>query len=469
MAQTDLITSISRTDTFPIEVSVTCGSNCGTLSLILDNSWTDQMIHELPTLNITAYTTDGNIIMSFDVNMTTVNTKNLEATPIESYTIPIYNLPSDVIFKVTPLFDTNALEAHNEEVKAGNIKSFNTTESGIVNTDINDYSSELWTTPTSTFNVTIIFDDSNIVPGGGSGGGSGSDYTQEVIWSAATSTDPSGEFTLSKSITNFDEIVFSGAWSLDGTTYRKTNSILVTDLEKIVGENAAVEVLENDVYYMYCRMDTDTHFIYIDGRTIGMDAIYGIKYGSGGGGGGGSTTPSAADVSFTPTQTLSSTNVQAAIEEVDDKVTNLPEPMIFKGSLGTGGTITTLPTASDSNKGFTYKVITAGTYQGVECKVGDTVISDGTAWVLIPSGDEPSGTVTNVAVTSTDGSATITGSPVTSSGTIDISVNVDSALNNSSTKPVQNQVITACLTPMTQQQYEALQSYDYPLYYIYET
>jgi hypothetical protein len=29
----------------------------------------------------------------------------------------------------------------------------------------------LWTTPTSTFSLTISFDDSNIVPGGGSGGG----------------------------------------------------------------------------------------------------------------------------------------------------------------------------------------------------------------------------------------------------------------------------------------------------------
>ena len=52
--------------------------------------------------------------------------------------------------------------------------------------------------------------------------------------------------------------------------------------------------------------------------------------------------------------------------------------MIFKGSLGTGGTITSLPTASNSNTGFTYKVITAGTYASQVAKVGDTFISDGT-------------------------------------------------------------------------------------------
>jgi hypothetical protein len=52
--------------------------------------------------------------------------------------------------------------------------------------------------------------------------------------------------------------------------------------------------------------------------------------------------------------------------------------MIFKGSLGTGGTITTLPSAATSNEGYTYKVITNGTYGGQSAKVGDTFVSDGT-------------------------------------------------------------------------------------------
>ena len=98
----------------------------------------------------------------------------------------------------------------------------------------------------------------------------------------------------------------------------------------------------------------------------------------------------------------------------------LPEPMIFKGSLGTGGTITTLPAASSSNTGFTYKVITAGTYASQSAKVGDTFISDGTSWVLIPSGDEPSGTVTSVGITN-GGGLSVSGSPVTSSGNITVS------------------------------------------------
>lgn len=73
-----------------------------------------------------------------------------------------------------------------------------------------------------------------------------------------------------------------------------------------------------------------------------------------------------------------SNNMDVATKKyVDDSLLALPEPMIFKGSLGTGGTITTLPAASASNEGYTYKVITAGTYASQSAKVGDTFISDG--------------------------------------------------------------------------------------------
>ena len=46
----------------------------------------------------------------------------------------------------------------------------------------------------------------------------------------------------------------------------------------------------------------------------------------------------------------------------------------FKGTLGTGGTITALPT-SGYTIGDEYKVITAGTYAGNTCEVGDMIIA----------------------------------------------------------------------------------------------
>lgn len=114
-------------------------------------------------------------------------------------------------------------------------------------------------------------------------------------------------------------------------------------------------------------------------------------------------------------------NQYPSAKAVKDYVESLPEPMIFKGSLGTNGTITTLPSASSSNEGFTYKVITTGTYASQSAKVGDTFISDGTNWVLIPSGDEPSGTVTSVGLEVPNGMK-VSNSPITTSGNISISM-----------------------------------------------
>lgn len=74
--------------------------------------------------------------------------------------------------------------------------------------------------------------------------------------------------------------------------------------------------------------------------------------------------------------------------QVDSIINNLPVPMIFKGTLGTNGTITNLPVASSDNEGFTYKVITDGTYASISAKVGDMFTSNGSAWIHIPSGDE---------------------------------------------------------------------------------
>ena len=104
-----------------------------------------------------------------------------------------------------------------------------------------------------------------------------------------------------------------------------------------------------------------------------------------------------SDDVYAKTDTYSKTEIDTNIytksetynkTEVDGIISNLPAPMIFKGTLGVNGTITTLPTASSDNEGFTYKVITDGTYAGQSAKVGDVFTSNGSAWVLIPSGDE---------------------------------------------------------------------------------
>ncbi len=110
---------------------------------------------------------------------------------------------------------------------------------------------------------------------------------------------------------------------------------------------------------------------------------------SGGGGGGGS---SIIDDTTTASDKTWSSN------KISSEFNNLPNPMVFKGTLGSGGTITTLPTASSSNEGYTYKVITAGTYASQDAKVGDVFVSNATAWVLIPAGDDVEDTWRNIKV-----------------------------------------------------------------------
>ena len=111
---------------------------------------------------------------------------------------------------------------------------------------------------------------------------------------------------------------------------------------------------------------------------------------------------------------------------VAEALTTLPSPMVFKGSLGTGGTITALPVNGTANIGDTYKVITAGTYASQAAKVGDMFICDtktsnANTWVYIPSADEPSGTVTSVTIKATAPITIDSSSAITTSGSRTIS------------------------------------------------
>lgn len=56
-----------------------------------------------------------------------------------------------------------------------------------------------------------------------------------------------------------------------------------------------------------------------------------------------------------------------------DNIVGANNAMIFKGTLGSGGTIESLPTTY--NTGWAYRIITAGTYAGKVCEVGDLIIA----------------------------------------------------------------------------------------------
>lgn len=75
------------------------------------------------------------------------------------------------------------------------------------------------------------------------------------------------------------------------------------------------------------------------------------------------------------------------------------DAMIFKGTLGTGGTIKALPTTYKT--GWTYRVVSAGTYAGQQCEIGDLVIA-----LTSRSGSENQDADWTVAQTNIDGAIT---------------------------------------------------------------
>ena len=126
-------------------------------------------------------------------------------------------------------------------------------------------------------------------------------------------------------------------------------------------------------------------------------------------------------------------------DAVATAISNLPEPMVFKGTVGDAGDNPTVewsnlpsPASSGSGKniGWTYKVISDHATSPV-CEEGDTIISDGTTWVVVPSGDEPSGTVTQVSAGV--GLTTADGNPITSSGTVKAQLKSETALSGTAT------------------------------------
>ena len=124
----------------------------------------------------------------------------------------------------------------------------------------------------------------------------------------------------------------------------------------------------------------------------------------------------AGDLTYNGNKSLTS-----EVQRLDNKIDNLPNPMVYRGSVGIGGTVTELPVDGSANIGDTYKVITAGTYASQLADIGDTFIcEDKTAsintWTLIPSGDEPSGTVTSIKIEATSPINIDDNSAITTSG-----------------------------------------------------
>lgn len=264
MAQTTLLSSITRSASYPVDVQgIEASSNCGTLQLILGSDWTLQMIHELPAINIGIYTSDDAKYLDFDIDMSTVNSeyrnKERSLEPIDPYAIAIYDIPESFTFRVTPLFDKYALEAHNDMIDAGEIQIFDTTDKGIVDSNDDNYDSQKWLTPTDTFDITIVFDDSNVSSSGSGGGGSSVTVDTSVD---SNSTNP----VQNKAIYDF---VTGKLSSSDARFINTFNS--VSEMEAYSGE-----VANND--YAYVKETTSSGITYNKYKWSSIDNSWHFEY-----------------------------------------------------------------------------------------------------------------------------------------------------------------------------------------------
>ena len=78
------------------------------------------------------------------------------------------------------------------------------------------------------------------------------------------------------------------------------------------------------------------------------------------------------------------------------KLFKAQQPLLFRGTVGTGGTIewSALPTPSEDNTGTTYVVISAHDTDPI-CDVGDMIVSNGTSWTVVPAGSDIDDTITS--------------------------------------------------------------------------
>lgn len=89
-------------------------------------------------------------------------------------------------------------------------------------------------------------------------------------------------------------------------------------------------------------------------------------------------SPALTGTPTAPTPNAGTNSTQVATtafveSEIASKI-GASQAMIYKGTIGTGGTVTTLPNTT-ALTGWTYKVITAGTYANQKCEIGDMIIA----------------------------------------------------------------------------------------------
>lgn len=156
MAKSVLLTSVKRKDSYPKMFNIQAPYCCGTISVERDNTYTEQMLAEMPNITFSVYTLQDGEYVLYQPRALTI------AIPTHNKPVSfaIIDIPTSCIFSFVPNFDNNALISHNKTV------------------DI--FGGDKWTTPTSEFPLTITWDNTNIVADS-EGSAPADTYTKEEI------------------------------------------------------------------------------------------------------------------------------------------------------------------------------------------------------------------------------------------------------------------------------------------------
>ena len=168
MAETIIVTSINRNTEYPVYQDITAKYCCGTVKIIIDDTYTEQMLAELPNVTINIYTELNSEKVLYTSRALTMEVPDTNK-PIESVLIDI---PTTCTLALIPEFDNNAITSHNNAVCTNN-------------------EGTMWTNITTEFPIQIIWDDTNVYAeqSGGSGGGTAVDVEYDNTTSGITATN----------------------------------------------------------------------------------------------------------------------------------------------------------------------------------------------------------------------------------------------------------------------------------------
>ena len=292
------------------------------------------------------------------------------------------------------------------------------------------------------------------ISGGGGGGGGTTNYNALTNKPSINSVELSGNKTLSdlgiQSAIDSSHKLSADLVSTSGTTNQFNMQADWTQTT-----NTAGDYIKNKPNLGTAALAATTDFATAAQGTKADSAIQSVKIG------GTALTPDsnkAVNITSIPSSVTATTQSQkdnstkiATTAYVDKAISDLPEPMVWTGTITitadvsdtTKCSIVVSEPASAANikQGFTYKISSIAdtpAYTGT-LKVGDTMVAAKNApavtstwvadtdWNIVPSGDEPSGTV--MSVTASNGLKTASGTAITATGDIQANLANPTALS----------------------------------------